>query len=344
MEASWRRRGAPGMMETMIQPAMIVRQSPFIFIQRIAVAEFVFSVLLLLTTASTATESYETSGAGDVISFPLLLAVVITLLQVLIIAVTFVSWYFPAYRLAPAAILRKGSPFAQERTLVETAAIGKVAVKEGWLARQLGYGSLHLFDRNGLDVGAIKNVQDPETLANQVRALIQDEPALPALLAAPAPALITAGEGDHVEFKASLMWDYRKQSVNKELYEPVMKNLVAFMNAEGGILLIGVADEGDILGLEPDMKTLRKPGVDGFENVFNVAFGNMVGMEYRPFVTLEFPTVQEKTICAVKVRPSTHPAYLRYQGKEDFYLRTGNSSNALTTSKAIQYIQSRFDW
>src|SRR5690606_27054364 len=131
LPASWRHTQGKGMIGAMIQPSMTVRQSPFIFIQRIAVAEFVFSVLLLLTTASTATESYETSGAGDVISFPLLLAVVITLLQVLIIVVTFVSWYFPAYRLAPAAILRKSSPFAQERTLAETAAIGKVAVKEG---------------------------------------------------------------------------------------------------------------------------------------------------------------------------------------------------------------------
>jgi len=331
-------------MGSMVQTSMIVRQSPFVFIQRIAVAEFLFSVLLLLTTASTTTtEAYETTGADAVISFPLLLAVVITLLQVLIIVVTFMSWYFPAYRLAPAAVLRKSGPFAQERTMTETSAINKVAVKEGWLARQLGYGSLSLLDRAGQEVGVLKNVHDPEALADQVRGLIQEEPALPALLNAPLAKLIRAGESEHVEFKASLMWDYRRQSVNKELYEPVMKNLVAFMNAEGGILIVGVADDGEILGLDPDMKTLRKPGVDGFENVFNVAFGNMVGMEYRPFITLDFPTVQDKTICAIKVRPSTHPAYLRYQGKEDFYLRTGNSSNALTTSKAIQYIQSRFD-
>ncbi|MCB0049249.1 MAG: hypothetical protein KDE24_06875, partial [Caldilinea sp.] len=66
------------MIGRMIQPTTVVRQSPFIFIQRIVVAEFLFSVLLLLTTASTATESYESSGAGDVISFPLLLALIFT--------------------------------------------------------------------------------------------------------------------------------------------------------------------------------------------------------------------------------------------------------------------------
>jgi len=90
------------------------------------------------------------------------------------------------------------------------------------------------------------------------------------------------------------------------------------------------------------MQTLRKPSIDGFENVFNMAFGTMIGMEYRPFITLTFPAFEDKTICAIHVRPSTHPAYLLYQGKEEFYLRTGNSSNALSVSSAVQYIQSRF--
>ncbi|HAJ37095.1 MAG TPA: hypothetical protein DCL15_15555, partial [Chloroflexi bacterium] len=196
--------------------------------------------------------------------------------------------------------------------------------------------------RNGQVLAKLKHVHDPEVLAEQVRTMMQEETALPALLNSPIPALIAAGEGEFIEFKASLMWDYRKQSVNKELHEPVMKNLVGFMNSRGGLLLIGVDDEGSVLGIEPDLKTLRKPGVDGFENVFNVAFGNMVGMEYRPFVTLTFPVLEDKTICAISVRPSTHPAYLRYQGKEEFYLRTGNSSNALGVSAAVQYIQSRF--
>ena len=37
--------------------------------------------------------------------------------------------------------------------------------------------------------------------------------------------LLAGGEGQFLEYKSSLMWDYRKQAVNKELYEPVMKNL-----------------------------------------------------------------------------------------------------------------------
>ena len=52
----------------------------------------------------------------------------------------------------------------------------------------------------------------------------------------PVRELIAAGESQFVEFKASLMWDYRQQRANKALYDPVMKNVVGFMNATGGRL------------------------------------------------------------------------------------------------------------
>ena len=156
------------------------------------------------------------------------------------------------------------------------------------------------------------------------------------------PDLIAEGEGQGLEFKASLMWDYRRQSVNKELYEPVMKNLVGFMNTSGGRLLIGVGDDGALLGIEQDLSTLKKPNTDGFENVFNVAFGNMVGVENRQYVSLAFPQLDDKTICAITVQPSAQPVYLRYQGQEEFYIHAGNASQALPVSKAALYIQSRF--
>ena len=326
----------------MHHPYATIRQSPFVFALRIAVAEFIFSVVLLFVAASAAVQLYEQTDAADVVSFPLLLAIGITLLQIVIVFATFIRWYYPVYRLTPTAILLHGGPFAQERTLVEATAIEHVEVKLSWLGKRLGYGDVIIEGRSGQMQARLRRVHDPQALAEQVRTLIQEETTLPALLDRPLPSLITAGEGEFIEFKASLMWDYRKQSVNKELYEPVMKNLVGFLNGKGGLLLIGVDDTGAVVGIEPDLKTLRKPGVDGFENVFNVAFGNMVGMEYRPFVTLDFPVQEDKTVCAISVRPSTHPAFLQYQGKEEFYLRTGNSSNALSISSAVQYIQSRF--
>ena len=207
-----------------------------------------------------------------------------TAVQVVLIVAVFLSWYYPAYRLAAPAILARRSPFAAEAVLVQVDEILDVDVRNGLLGRWLGYGTVVLQAKTASGGVRLKNLHDPLVVAEQVRRLLREMPAPPALAGQPVAALVAGGENQFVEFKASLMWDYRKQSVNKELYEPVMKNLVGFMNAQGGALLIGVGDDGEILGIEQDMGTLKKPGVDAFENVFNVAFANMIGMEYRQFV------------------------------------------------------------
>jgi predicted HTH transcriptional regulator len=44
----------------------------------------------------------------------------------------------------------------------------------------------------------------------------------------------------------------------------VAKTVAALLNTEGDILIIGVDDEHNVLGLQRDFKTLRKSDRDGF--------------------------------------------------------------------------------
>ena len=64
--------------------------------------------------------------------------------------------------------------------------------------------------------------------------------------------LIAEGEDDELEFKSSLRWDFKEQIVSTKLEEVIVKTVAAFANCQGGILLIGVSDSGEILGLERD--------------------------------------------------------------------------------------------
>jgi predicted HTH transcriptional regulator len=145
-----------------------------------------------------------------------------------------------------------------------------------------------------------------------------------------------------VEFKSSILWDYHRQQTNKHLSEPIIKNVTAFMNSEGGYILIGVADDGQVLGLDADFAVMKKPNPDGFELMFNNAFNRMVGAPLRRFVELRFPEVEGKTICVVRVRPASRPVYFRHQGKEQFYIRAGNAAQPLLVSEAASYIRERF--
>ena len=56
--------------------------------------------------------------------------------------------------------------------------------------------------------------------------------------------LIAAGESSHVEFKESFG-------------EEALETITAFANAGGGVLLIGVTDDGSIKGFQPGKETLR---------------------------------------------------------------------------------------
>jgi len=89
--------------------------------------------------------------------------------------------------------------------------------------------------------------------------------------------MIAEGEDDELEFKSSLRWDFKEQTANKKLEEVVIKTVAAFGNGQGGTLLIGVNDEGEVLGLEGDYHALGGANRDKFElhlrNLLNANFG-----------------------------------------------------------------------
>ena len=65
--------------------------------------------------------------------------------------------------------------------------------------------------------------------------------------------LIRLGESKTVEFKSTLRWNLREGKKDPTVVtHAVLKTIAAFLNTEGGDLLIGVADDGSIVGTEPD--------------------------------------------------------------------------------------------
>ena len=152
--------------------------------------------------------------------------------------------------------------------------------------------------------------------------------------------IIKFGEREKLEFKTSLRWDVKRGAVNKELEKAVMKTIAAFLNSDGGHLLIGVDDSGEPVGLGNDIATLVRQDADGFENHFNNLFNNMIGAEFRRLVKLTFDRVNGKTVCLTEVEPSYKPVYLKIGENEDFYIRTGNATTPLKMSEVATYISS----
>jgi FixJ family two-component response regulator len=159
-----------------------------------------------------------------------------------------------------------------------------------------------------------------------------------------APELIARGESATLEFKSSARWDYRLNKTNKELEKVIIKTVAAFMNSEhDGNLLIGVDDSGEIIGLADDYKTLgRKQDRDGYENFLMNILLDAYGKESAPFIHIVFHQMEGKDICQIAVKPSTRPVFVRDDKGEHLFIRTGNSTRALTTREAIEYCRTRW--
>ncbi|MCP4882262.1 MAG: ATP-binding protein [Flavobacteriales bacterium] len=161
--------------------------------------------------------------------------------------------------------------------------------------------------------------------------------------------LLEQDENRYLEFKSSLRWDYRQEKVNPELEKVIMKTVAAFGNTDGGILMIGVDDDKNILGLEKDFKTLKKTDADYYEVHLRNIMHKLMGVKYvSRYIRTQFERIEDKFICKIKVISANEPLFLKYKNKngqleEKFYVRSGNSSHEIKSIAEINdYINTKF--
>ncbi|KAA3638945.1 MAG: ATP-binding protein [Bacteroidetes bacterium] len=150
--------------------------------------------------------------------------------------------------------------------------------------------------------------------------------------------LIANGESEKVEFKSSLRYDYRKEEINTSLEKVFLKTIAGFLNTSGGMLIIGLDDQGEILGLNRDYKSLRKKNRDGFELKLMQLISVYLGTENCPLVHIMFYHINGMDICSLEVEPSKTPVYLSLDSALAFFIRAGNSTKQLTIKEAVNYI------
>ena len=152
-------------------------------------------------------------------------------------------------------------------------------------------------------------------------------------------SLIREGESKRLEFKATLSFDLSKRTREKHLETSVLKTIVAFLNSEGGILLIGVSDDGYVSGLNQEIKTL-----DSTEDHFKLRLKSLIkehiGEPYYPFIDYWFIDIDGKKVLFVDCKPS--PELECYLDNRDFYVRTNPATDKLEGPELVKYIRNRF--
>src|SRR5258705_828912 len=159
-----------------------------------------------------------------------------------------------------------------------------------------------------------------------------------------AEELIKRGESKTLEFKSTLRWNLKEcRQDDKVVTHAILKSVAAFLNTEGGDLLIGVADDGAIVGIERDQLESDDKFMRHLAQVVRNGLGDRAGTCIDPAVQI----VQDRAVCVVSCQRSPEPVFLKWKGMEanpegDFYVRTGPDSVRLVPDSAREYIRTRF--
>ncbi|CAM2764556.1 helix-turn-helix domain-containing protein [Actinomyces slackii] len=162
---------------------------------------------------------------------------------------------------------------------------------------------------------------------------------------APIAEMARLGESDRLEFKSSARWNLRTDKRDEAMETVVAKTVTAFLNSSGGTLLLGVDDDGTLIGLGPDYTTLKQPDADRFELWLRDMWRTRLGTNAAALPLVDFaPTPQgDAEVCRITVPPAPWPVYLRSKGRDaELWVRVGNSTRRLEVDDAVDYVSLRW--
>lgn len=119
-------------------------------------------------------------------------------------------------------------------------------------------------------------------------------------------------EGKRIELKATFKVDLETQKKKDCLRDVIVREIAAFMNTDGGMLIIGVKDDYEIIGLGLDFMHLDKeritqPDEDKFtQEVFQYVRTRLKESKLDDFWEIHpIKTVKGKKICVIEINKST---------------------------------------
>lgn len=154
-------------------------------------------------------------------------------------------------------------------------------------------------------------------------------------------SIIKMGESKIVEFKSTLRWDVRQCTIDKKIEHSVLKTINAFLNCEGGVLFIGVDDDGNLLGLDADFNSFKGHNKkDEFQKHFDNLIKNGFGNSIHRIINFCFIEMDGKIFALIRIgQKYSEPTFLKDGVDEKFYIRATASTHELKGKEQANYIR-----
>lgn len=153
----------------------------------------------------------------------------------------------------------------------------------------------------------------------------------------PIKELIKAGESETVEFKQGICFNPHTKKKDESMVANVVKTVAAFMNSNGGKLLIGVADDGSVIGIDQEYPIVnpQKCNRDGFQLYLSDKLVSKIDNGLIHLLqSIKFHSVDGKDICEVDVKRSSQD-YAYVDSK--VYVRQGNRSLEIKGKQLVEH-------
>jgi predicted ATPase len=157
-----------------------------------------------------------------------------------------------------------------------------------------------------------------------------------------AMGLIRGGETNGVEFKVAAIFNTHTSRKDPAMMENIIKGVAAFLNHEnGGVLVIGVDNNSNIIGLGSDEFTAansQRADADTYELFLRSKLSSALRIDdILGLLRIRFEVVG-KTVCVIHIKASHRAVYWN----DDLCVRVGNQSKKLNPRAASEYSRKRW--
>ena len=158
-------------------------------------------------------------------------------------------------------------------------------------------------------------------------------------------SLLSIDESKTLEFKSWPASRPGRHSGSSKMEETIARELCSLVNAEGGDLLVGVGDGGDVEGLAPGARRLSRKERDEMLSWVTSVIVGYFGAVHDACFDCKIVEVDGLDVlhCAVAASEGG-PIILkkRLEGKYDFFMRAGSTCRPLGSKEMLEYVKTRW--
>lgn len=161
--------------------------------------------------------------------------------------------------------------------------------------------------------------------------------------APPKPALselVNKGEGPTLELKSTFRVNLHTGKHDKRMVAEVVEAVAGFCNAVGGVLVVGVADDGLPVGLSPDFASYQPAGDwERLQRDIINSIRTELGVGVAASISVDLEALGGVDVVRIDVPRSNEPAWV---GDDLLCVRMQNTTQRLKGKDAQEYLRTRF--